>query len=433
MRILLLTAAVEKQLLCARQRRAVAVERVAARIVTDVRRRGDSALFAWAKELDDVELQSDSVWVSRDEMRAAARNVSREFLQAVKHAARNVQRVAEKQLPRPWRLEVEPGVKVGQIVRPIETIGCYIPGGHHALVSTLVMTVVPAKVATVGRIVVVCPRPNSELLAAAGLLGITEIARIGGAQAIGALAYGTASVPRVEKIFGPGNRFVTAAKHLVSSDCAIDLPAGPTEAIVLARRGNPRWIAADLLAQAEHAPDAGSFLLTTSKVLAKKVQIEIEEQLQRFPGTNPVHASIRRTGAIVLAPSRGAACDFVNRFAPEHLSLPDDASILLKKCRAAGTVFLGPWAAQPLGDYASGSNHVLPTAGWARRRGGLSATDFVKCISVQSIGRLGFSRLAEDVQALARAEGLLAHSNAVKVRAPMSARLPVMKQIKRYR
>jgi histidinol dehydrogenase len=268
----------------------------------------------------------------------------------------------------------------------------------------------------VGRIVVVCPRPSSELLAAAGLLGITEIARIGGAQAIGALAYGTARVPRVEKIFGPGNRFVTAAKHLVSSDCAIDLRAGPTEAIVLARRGNPRWIAADLLAQAEHAPDARSFLVTTSKVLAKKVQIEIEEQLQRFPGTNPVHTSIRRTGAIILAPSLNTACEFVNRFAPEHLSLPNDTSTLLKKCRAAGTVFLGPWAAQPLGDYTSGSNHVLPTAGWARRRGGLSAADFVKCISVQSIGRQGFSRLAEDVQTLARAEGLLGHANAVEVR-----------------
>ncbi len=416
MRILPLTAAVEKQLLRARERRDVAAERIADRIVSDVRRRGDSAVFAWAKKLDDLELGSDNVWVSRDEMRAATRKVSHELLQAVKHAARNVQRVAEKQLPRPWKLEVEPGVSIGQIVRPIETIGCYIPGGRHALVSSLVMTVVPAKVAGVVRIVVVCPRPNSELLAAAALLGITEVARIGGAQAIGALAYGTASVPRVEKIFGPGNHFVTAAKHLVSSDCAIDLPAGPTEAIVLARRGNPRWIAVDLLAQAEHAPDAASFLVTTSKVLAKKVQIEIEVQLRRFPGTNPARTSIRRTGAIILAPSLNTAWEFVNRFAPEHLSLPSNASRLLKECRAAGTVFLGPWAAQPLGDYASGSNHVLPTAGWARRRGGLSAADFVKCISVQSIGRQGFSRLAKDVQTLARAEGLLAHANAVEVR-----------------
>ena len=416
MRILRLTAAVEKRLLLARQHRDVAAERVAARILSDVRRRGDSAVFAWARKLDGMELGRDNVWVSRREMHVAGRNVPRELVQAVKHSARNVQRVAEKQMPRPWELEVEPGVSVGQMVRPIGTIGCYIPGGRHALVSTLVMIVVPAKVAGVGRIVVVCPRPNSELLAAADLLGIAEIARIGGVQAIGALAYGTASVPRVEKIFGPGNRFVTAAKQLVSGDCAIDLPAGPTEVIVLARGGNPRWIAADLLAQAEHAPDAASFLVTTSKVLAKKVQIEIEEQLHGLPRTNPAHASIRRTGAIVVAPSLSAACEFANRFAPEHLSLPDDEGTLLKKCRAAGTVFLGSWAAQPLGDYASGSNHVLPTAGWARRRGGLSAADFVKCISVQSIGRQGFSRLAEDVQTLARAEGLEAHANAVEVR-----------------
>jgi histidinol dehydrogenase len=203
---------------------------------------------------------------------------------------------------------------------------------------------------------------------------------------------------------------------LVSSDCAIDLPAGPTEAVVLATRGNPRWIAADLLAQAEHAPDAGSFFVTTSKALAAQVEARVSEQLLQLPKTNPAHASIQRSGAIVLAPSLTAACEFVNRFAPEHLSLPGNASTLLDQCRAAGTVFLGPWAAQPLGDYASGSNHVLPTGGWARRRGGLSAADFVKCISVQSISRRGFSRLADDVQILARAEGLLAHANAVEVR-----------------
>jgi histidinol dehydrogenase len=416
MRIVKLTSALEEQLLRARQHRDLEAVRTAARIIGDVRRRGDAAVFAWAKKLDGADLRRDNVWISRREMAAAARSVSGDFVQAVKHASRNVQRVAEKQLPRPWTLEVEPGVNIGQIVRPIETIGCYVPGGRHALISTLVMTVVPAKAAGVARVVVLCPRPNSELLAAAHLLGVFEVARIGGAHAIGALAYGTKSIPRVEKIFGPGNRFVTAAKQLVSSDCAIDLPAGPTEAIVLAARGNPRWIAADLLAQAEHAPDAGSFLVTTSKVLAERVQAEIAEQLQRLPKTNSAYISIKRSGAIVLAPSLTTACEFVNRFAPEHLSLPDSAGTLLNKCRAAGTVFLGPWAAQPLGDYASGSNHVLPTGGWARRRGGLGAADFVKCISVQSIGRQGFSRLADDVQILARAEGLLAHANAVEVR-----------------
>ena len=416
MRIVKLTAALEKQLLRARQHRDREAERIAAQIISDVRRRGDLAVFAWAKKLDGAELRRDGVWISRREMAAAAKSVGGDFVGAMQHASRNVQRVAEKQLPRPWTVEVESGINIGQIVRPIETIGCYIPGGRHALVSTLVMTVVPAKVAGVQRVVVVCPRPNAELLAAAHFLGVSEFARIGGAHAIGALAYGTKNIPRVEKIVGPGNRFVTAAKQLVSSDCAIDLPAGPTEAIILAARGNARWIAADLLAQAEHAPDAGSFFVTTSRVLAGRVQAEVAEQLQQLPGRSPASRSIRQCGAIVLAPSLSAAYAFVNRFAPEHLSLPDHASSLLKRCQAAGTVFLGPWAAQPLGDYASGSNHVLPTGGWARRRGGLSAADFVKCISVQSIDRRGFSRLADDVQTLARAEGLLAHANAVEVR-----------------
>lgn len=416
MRILRLTAATEKQLLGARDRRDLQGERVAARIVSDVRKRGDAALFAWVKKLDGVDLRRESVWISRGEMEAAAKSVAPEFLEAVKHAARNVRRVAEKQLPRPWTLEVEPGVKIGQIVRPIETIGSYIPGGRFALVSTLLMTVVPAKIAGVKRIIVACPRPNQELLIAARWLGVSEVARVGGAQAIAALAYGTNNIPRVDKIFGPGNRFVTAAKQLVSSDCAIDLPAGPTEAIVLATRGNPRWIAADLLAQAEHAPDAGSYLVTTSRKLAQEVRDEVTHQLKLLPPSNPAHVSMKLTGAILIVPSPDAACEFANRFVPEHLSLPEGGKTLLKRIRAAGTVFLGPWAAQPLGDYASGSNHVLPTGGWARVRGGLSAADFVKCISVQSIGRKGFQRLAHDVQTLARAEGLMAHANAVEVR-----------------
>ena len=416
MRILKLTPAVEKKLLRARQSRDVEAERIASKIIDDIRRRGDAALFAWVKKLDGVDLRGQGLWIRQRAMRSARKRVPAALLRAVEHAARNVRRVAEKQLPKPWSLEVEPGVRINQIVRPIQSIGCYIPGGRFALVSTLVMTVVPAQVAGVPEVQVVCPHPNDEILAAAGLLGVKHIARIGGAQAIGALAYGTKHVPRVEKIFGPGNRFVTAAKQLVSADCAIDLPAGPTEAIVLADRGNPRWIAADLLAQAEHAPDAGCFLVTTSIALARQVQNEVHAQSSQLPPSSPARVSIRRAGAILVAPSLEAACEFVNRFAPEHLSLPDGGRKLLKQINAAGSVFLGDWAAQPLGDYASGSNHVLPTGGWARRRGGLSAADFVKCISVQSIGRKGFSRLAEDAQTLARAEGLLAHANALVVR-----------------
>jgi len=416
MKILRLTSIVEQTLLRARRGRDLEAERIAAKIIADVRKRGDAALAAWAGKLDGIDLQRLGVWVSKHEISAASRQVSPEFLRAIRHAEKNIRRMAEKQLPRPWSLAVESGVKISQVVQPIEAVGCYIPGGRFALVSTLLMTVVPARVAGVGRIIVVCPRPNPELLAVASLLGITQIARVGGAQAIAALAYGTKSIVRVDKIFGPGNRYVTAAKQLVSSDCAIDLPAGPTEAIVLAAKGNPKWIAADLLAQAEHAPDAGSFLVTPSMKLARAVQREIAAQLTNLPANNHAHLSTRKTGAILLAPSLEAACAFSNRFAPEHLSLPDKTGDLLKKITAAGTIFLGPWGAQPLGDYISGSNHVLPTGGWARVRGGLSAADFVKCISVQTIQRNGFQGLARDAITLARAEGLLAHANAVEVR-----------------
>jgi histidinol dehydrogenase len=416
MRILKLTASLEKKLLRARQERDAEAGRIASEILIDVRKRGDAALALWTKKLDGIDISRAGLWISQQEMTAARKQVSADFLRAVRHAERNVRRVAERQLPRPWSLEVEPGVKISQLVRPLASVGCYIPGGRFALVSTMVMTVVPARVAGVPRISVVCPKPNAELLAAASILGVEQMARIGGAQAIAALAYGTESISRVDKLCGPGNRFVTAAKQLVSGDCAIDLPAGPTEAIVLAATGNPAWMAADLLAQAEHAPDAGSFLLTPSLRLARAVQNEVARQLTRLPAQNPAHSSIEKTGAILLAPSIDAACGFANRFAPEHLSLPDQAHLLLKKIHAAGTIFLGPWGAQPLGDYISGSNHVLPTGGWARTRGGLSAADFVKCVSVQDISRTGFRKLANHAVALARAEGLLAHAHAVEVR-----------------
>jgi histidinol dehydrogenase len=415
MRILKLTPRTEKWLLSRHAQTGAKAQAVAAEIVADVRKRGDSALFDWAKKLDGMDLARTGVWISQKEIRTARKQVSPDFVKAIKKAAENVRIVAEKQLPRGWSVETTPGVKIQQIVRPIETIGCYIPGGRFSLVSTLVMTVVPAKVAGVPRIVAVCPKPNPELLVAAKILGIKEIARIGGAQAIAALAYGTRNVPRVDKIFGPGNKYVTAAKQIVSNDCAIDLPAGPTEAVVFANHGNARWIAADLLAQAEHAEDAGSFLLTTSHTLAREVQSEIKWQLEELP-TSVARFSTRLPGVILVADSLNQACEFINRFAPEHLSLPENGERLLPKIRAAGTVFLGPWSAQPMGDYATGSNHVLPTGGWARRRGGLSAADFVKCISVQSISRDGFLRLANTVETLAESEGLLAHRNAVRIR-----------------
>jgi histidinol dehydrogenase len=416
MRILKLTPKTEAGLLKLRLTHDQEAYRVASRIVSDVQGRGDRALEDWARKLDGMELARLGLWISKKEMAAARRRVDRQFLRAVEHAAKNVRKVAEQQLPGGWSLRVESGVDIQQLVRPLDSIGCYIPGGRFALLSTLVMTVVPAQVAGVPRILAVCPHPNNALLAAADMLGISEFARVGGAQAIAAMAYGTRKIAAVEKICGPGNRFVTAAKQIVSADCAIDMPAGPTEAVVLANTGNPRWIAADLLAQAEHAPDAGSYLVTSSFEFAQKVQQEVMVQLNALPKTNPAQSSIRKTGAILIARSLAHACEFVNRFAPEHLSLPSDGKTLLDKISSSGTIFLGPLSAQPFGDYASGSNHVLPTGGWARRRGGLSASDFVKCITMQKIAAAGFRSLAGDVERLADAEGLLAHARAVEVR-----------------
>ncbi len=416
MRIVRLTKNIERVLLRGRRERDEKAHRVAARIIADVRKRGDAAIREWTKKFDGVDLRA-GMWVSPRDIERAQKDVAKETRLAIEHAARNIRAVAERQLPREWTLEVEPGVQISQVIRPIEAIGCYVPGGRFSLLSTLLMTVVPALVVGVERIVVVSPKPNGELLAAAAMLGVTRIAQVGGAQAIAALAYGTKSIAAVDKIFGPGNRFVTAAKLLVSGDCAIDLPAGPTEAIVLADDGDAAWMAADLLAQAEHAPDAGSFLVTTSRKFAVRTQVEIRKQLRALPKTNPAQESSVRSGAILLAPSMERACEFVNCFAPEHLSLPHQVTVdLPARIQAAGTVFLGPWSAQPFGDYASGSNHVLPTAGWARARGGLSTADFVKCISVQHISETGFARLAQDVKILARAEGLLAHAKAVEVR-----------------
>jgi len=416
MRILKLTDHVAANFLARRSSHDAAAERVAARILADVRKHGDAALFRWALRLDGLRLTRKSLWVSRAEIREASRSVPRELLRAIAHAARNVRQVAAQQRPRSWTVTVEPGVRVGQRVTPLANIGCYIPGGRFSLFSTLLMTAIPAQVAGVQRIVVACPKPSPALLAAAEILGVTEIARIGGAQAIGALAYGTHTIPRVDKICGPGNRYVTAAKRIVSNDCAIDMPAGPTEVLILATGGSPRYIAADILAQAEHDPDAVALLVTPSPRLAKAVAMEVEEQLRALPKTNPAWKSLRLASAILVANSLDTAIRFANRVAPEHLSIPHVNRKLVEKLSEAGSVFLGSWSAQPAGDYASGTNHVLPTSGWARARGGLSVVDFVKCSSTQEISRAGLKRLAPVVTAMARAEGLEAHARAVEVR-----------------
>jgi histidinol dehydrogenase len=416
MRVRSLTDGVEKKILAQRRGRDGVAERIASRIIRDVRSRGDAALFSWTRRLDRVVLNRDTVWVSAHELRAATRRVPSAFLDAVDHAARNIRAVTNRQIPRDWSMEVEPSVRAGQRVRPIDAIGCYVPGGRFSLVSTLLMSAIPAQEAGVREIVVASPQPSDELVAAARRLGLKHIARVGGAQAIAAMAYGTQSVPRVDKIFGPGNRYVTAAKRLISGDCAIDLLAGPTEAIVFAQRGNARFIAADLVAQSEHDPDATGLFVTTSRRFGHSVADEIERQLSQLPKTNPAWRSLKRNGAVLVARRVEDGIRFINRFAPEHLSLPGEAAKLVDLFHCAGSIFLGDWSAQSFGDYATGTNHVLPTGGVARARGGLSTADFMKCISVQEVSRAGCARLAPVALQLARAEGLVAHEHAVEVR-----------------
>jgi histidinol dehydrogenase len=416
MRVLRLTSAIEEKILAQRRGRDVVAERAAARIIQDVQRRGDAALFYWAKRFDGLALQRNNVWVPRDELHRASRRVSAAFLDAVDHAARNIRAVARRQKPQEWTLELEPGVRASQRVRPIETVGCYLPGGRFSLVSTLLMTAIPAQEAGVPNIVITSPQPGDELLAAAEKLGLRQIARVGGAQAIAALAYGTQSIPRVDKIFGPGNRYVTAAKRLVSADCAIDLLAGPTEAVVFATSGNPAFIAADLLAQAEHDPEAVALFVTISLNFGRAVAAEITRQLAQLPKSNPAWRSLAKSGAVLVARNFQAAARFVNRFAPEHLTLPGIAAKLADRFDSAGSIFLGDWSAQSFGDYATGTNHVLPTGGAARARGGLSTADFVKCVSVQEVTRAGLARLSPVVKQFAKAEGLLAHARAIEVR-----------------
>ncbi len=383
------------------------VERQAARIVADVRRRGDRALRDWTRRLDGARVRTLGPADLRRGWAATPADVRR----ALRQAATHLRTVAERQVPKGFTVRVAPGLRVEQRVQPLGRVGCYVPGGRYPLPSTLLMTVVPARAAGVRDIAVVCPRPSPVVLAAALEAGVSSVLAIGGAQAIAALAYGTESIPRVDKIVGPGNAWVAAAKALVSGDCAIDLHAGPSEIVVCSDRGRADWIAADLIAQAEHDPAARAMLVTTRRSLAQAVVDEVRAQL---PAEGPARQSIHRNGAVVLAASRTDATAIVNRLAPEHLVVDEDANV--DAFRAAGTIFVGRWSAQASGDYATGSNHVLPTGGAARFRGGLHAADFVRVFSVQTISARGLRHIGDSVIALAEAEGLRAHADSVRRR-----------------
>ena len=401
-------AAAVKSLLWPDRDRDGETEQRVSQIVSDVRLEGEAALLRYAREFDRLE---GPIEISRKEMQAAAQTVPARVRKAIGVAAKNIRAVAKRQVPRGWRARVSAGITVEQRVVPLDRVGCYVPGGRYPLPSTMLMTAIPAKAAGVQEVIAVCPKPDAVVMAAALEAGVSRLFRIGGAQAIAALAYGTESVPRVDKIVGPGNRYVAAAKALVASDCGIDFYAGPTEIVIVATKGPVAWIAADLIAQAEHDPDARSVLITPSRTLANNVAAAV---VQALPSSGPAAESIRTHGGIIVTRSKADAVALANAAAAEHLVVDDDA--VAAKIRCTGSLFVGPWSAQVAGDYAIGSNHVLPTAGAARVRGGLSAADFVRQITVQRMTSKGLKHIGPAVIDLANAEGLTAHAESIAVR-----------------
>jgi histidinol dehydrogenase len=378
------------------------------RIVNSVRRNGDTSLRKYGERWDGL-AKGQPLRVSAAELVQALACLWPELKKSLRQASANIRQFCEWQKPKPW-MQTRNGISLGQLIRPLESVGCYVPGGRYPLVSTVLMTVIPAQVAGVKRIVVVSPKPSAEVIGAGALLGVKEFYRVGGAQAVAALAYGTEAIGRVDKIVGPGNAYVTTAKKLVAFDCAIDFLAGPTEAVVLGDSGKPNYIAADLVAQAEHDDDALAIFITTSRKLAQSVA----DSVARMTESNPTaQHSLDRQGSILIAASREQARAWANLIAPEHMTASSED---LQHIQHAGSVFVGDYSAQSAGDYASGPNHVLPTAGQARFRGGLSVLDFLKVITVQNLSASGLRRIAPAVQCLAEAEGLSAHAQSVRVR-----------------
>jgi histidinol dehydrogenase len=400
------------RLLRRRALRLAQAERVVRPILEAVRRKGDKALLEYARRLDG--LDRPSVKIPEEELRSAYARLNCAFRDAVRLASKNIRTFARMQLPRGGFRQLCRGLRAGQIVRPLDAVGAYVPSGRYPLPSTLMMTVIPAQVAGVRTICVATPRPAPEILGAAWALKVTDVFQMGGAHAIAAFAYGTRTVPKVDRIVGPGNVYVAAAKKLLAGEVGIDFIAGPTETMIIAADGEPALIAADMLAQAEHDPDAAAILITTSRQLANQVAQQIEQQLADLPTAAVARQAIQNNSAIVLVGSLEEAVDLANQFAPEHLSLPD--SSLLDRVRHAGCIFIGPHSPEAAGDYAAGPNHVLPTGGAARLRGGLSAADFVKVIAVQELSAPALARLAPAIITLARAEGLEAHARSVEAR-----------------
>jgi len=392
-------------------------------IVAAVRRDGDAALRRLTKKFDGATLRS--LRVTEAEFAAAGTVVSRADLAALRTAYRNIRAFHAAQRPKDLRVETQPGIVCEKTVRPIGRVGLYVPGGSAPLPSTALMLGVPSQLAG-NPVRVLCTPPdkngciNPWILCAAHLCGITEVYKVGGAQAVAALAYGTASIPKCDKIFGPGNAFVTEAKQQVARDAAgaaIDLPAGPSEVLVIAdNRANPAFVAADLLSQAEHGPDSQVVLVTFGERFAARVQAALAAQLADLPRAAIARRALQKS-RILIAANRAEAVAISNRYAPEHLILQvADPRDLLAGLTTAGSVFLGDLTPESLGDYASGTNHVLPTYGWARACSGLGLSDFQRTMTVQTASRAGLQKLGPVVERLALAEGLAAHQRAVRVR-----------------
>ena len=393
-----------------------------AQIVRDVRFEGDKAVLRYTKLIDKVDCDIKDLLVTEEEFAAAEKQADPEVVASLKKAAENVRRYHEEQKPNSWMTYREHGSLLGQSLIPLDRVGIYVPGGTAAYPSSVIMNAMPAVVAGVGEIVMMVPPKNGAInpyvLIAARLVGVKKIYKIGGAQAIAALAFGTETIPRVDKITGPGNIFVTLAKKEVYGHVDIDMLAGPSEILIVADEdADPVYTAADMLSQAEHDPLASSIVITDSEKLARQVAIEAENQLQKLPRQEIARASIERNGLIVIADNMQQALRFANTSAPEHLELlTREPFQLLPYVRHAGAVFLGAYSPEPLGDYFAGPNHVLPTGGTARYYSVLNVETFMKRTSLISYTQPALEAVSEDIIRLAETEGLQAHANAIRLR-----------------
>ncbi len=392
-------------------------------ILQKVRQEGDKALIEYAKKFDNVDLEKIGIKVPWEQLKAAHESLDKELLHVLQQSRKNIERFHQKGLPQSWISWEENGVALGQKVSPLERVGVYVPGGRAAYPSSLLMGVVPAQVAGVEEIVITTPSDadghvNSTILAAAYELGIESVFRIGGAHAIAALAYGTNSVPQVDKIVGPGNIYVATAKKMLYGQCSIDMVAGPSEVLIIAdKTAHPAYTAADLLAQAEHDPLASSILVTDSQEFAEKVEKQVIAQTKLLPRKEIIEQSLKEYGAIIVAESMTQCVELCNRLAPEHLGIHvADPWNLLGEIKNAGAIFLGPYSPEAVGDYWAGPNHVLPTNGSARFFSPLRTEDFLKVSSIISYTKEGIQKNGDKIMLFANNEGLQAHANSIKVR-----------------